>query len=193
LVWNTDLERIRGDLRGWLRYVALTETEWTPALFELEFDKVEIAPRRLLQGRIDLIEEHAGGALRITDHKTGRPPEENRIPQQIGGGEFLQPVLYAMAASAKLGKPVAGARLFYATLRGNYTVLPIRLAPETRESAEMVLDAIDKAIRNADMPAAPRAEACEYCDYLPVCGPYEELRVGLKSRRPELHQIRSVR
>ena len=35
------------------------------------------------------------------------------------------------------------------------------------------------------LPAAPRKKGCEHCEYLPVCGPYEEERVKEKSQ-PEL-------
>ncbi len=193
VVWNTDIERIRGDLRGWLRHVALNENDWTPLHFEYEIKNVEIAEGRLLQGRIDLIEQHTSGVLRVTDHKTGKPPEDNRIPQRVGGGEFLQPALYAMAAQTALERPVREARLFYATLRGNYTAFPIRPSAETQEAVAAILDTIDHALRNGELPAAPRADGCKWCDYLPVCGPYEEQRTSLKPRIPALVEIREQR
>ncbi|WP_216843139.1 PD-(D/E)XK nuclease family protein [Granulicella sp. S190] len=180
IVWKTDMERIRGDLRAWLRHVAANETEWTPIHFEYGFENIAIDRDLLLQGRIDLIEQHISGLLRVTDHKTGKVPE--RVPSEIGGGEFLQPVLYAIAASRSLQRPVQEARLFYSTLRGNFVEFPIRLTPEARKGAESVLHQIDKALRSGDLPAAPRKDGCAYCDFLPICGPYEEERAVRKNQ-----------
>jgi ATP-dependent helicase/nuclease subunit B len=180
IVWKTDIERIRGDLRAWLRHVSANENDWTPIHFEYGFQNVAIDGNLLLQGRIDLIEKHVSGPLRVTDHKTGTPPE--RAPSQIGGGESLQPSLYAMAAAQALQQPVREARLFYSTLRGNYVEFPVLLTPETREAAEGVLHQIDRALRNGELPAAPRKDGCVYCDFLPVCGPYEEERIARKNQ-----------
>jgi ATP-dependent helicase/nuclease subunit B len=182
VVWQTDMERIRGDLRAWLRHVAANENDWTPIRFEYDFRDVAVAGDLLLQGRIDLIEQHVSGSLRVTDHKTGTPPE--RVPSQIGGGESLQPALYAMAAAAVLQQPVAQARLFYSTLRGNYVEFVIRLTPDTRDSAESVLHKINGAIRNGEFPAAPRLDGCAYCEFVPICGPYEEERIARKKQSP---------
>jgi ATP-dependent helicase/nuclease subunit B len=195
IVWKTDMERIRGDLRAWLRHVAANENDWTPIHFEYGFQNVAIARDLLLQGRIDLIEKHVSGPLRVTDHKTGTPPERvpsKPLPYKIGGGESLQPALYAMAAAQALQQPVREARLFYATLRGNYVEFPIRLTPDTRESAEGVLYQIDKALRNGELPAAPRKDGCAYCDFLPICGPYEEERITRKNQA-EIRKLTELR
>jgi CRISPR/Cas system-associated exonuclease Cas4 (RecB family) len=87
-----------------------------------------------------------------------------------------------MAAAQALQQPVREARLFYSTLRGNYVEFPIRLTSETREAAEGVLHQIDKALRNGELPAAPRKDGCAYCDFLPICGPYEEERATRKNQ-----------
>jgi RecB family exonuclease len=190
IVWKTDLERIRGDLRAWLRHVVAYENDWTPIHFEYAFQNVAIDSRLLLQGRIDLIEQHVSGPLRVTDHKTGTPPE--RVPSQIGGGQFLQPALYAMAAAQALQQPVQQARLFYSTLRGNYVEFPVRLTAETRDAAEAVLNQIDRALRNGELPAAPCKDGCAYCDFLSICGPYEEERITRKNQA-ELRKLKELR
>jgi CRISPR/Cas system-associated exonuclease Cas4 (RecB family) len=191
-VWDNGIERVSADLRGWLREVALHNTDWTPVHFEHQFSSIAITDRHLLQGRIDLVEEHADGTLRITDHKTGRPPSDDEV-KQTGGAEFLQPVLYAMAANEDFKVSVREARLFYATLRGSYKVLPVTPDEEARQNATDVLDTIDAALRNGELPAAPRKEACKRCDYVQVCGPYEEQRVALKPPRKDLVRIREIR
>jgi hypothetical protein len=83
-----------------------------------------------------------------------------------------------------LSMPVAEARLFYATVRGNYVEFPIRLTAETRDSAEAVLRQINNALRNGVFPAAPRKDACAHCEFVPVCGPYEEERIARKKQSP---------
>jgi len=190
IVWQTDMERIRGDLRAWLRHVAIHEKDWTPIHFEYGFRDVAVAGDLLVQGRVDLIEKHSNGSLRVTDHKTGTPPE--RVPTQIGGGESLQPALYGMAVSEVLQQPVAEARLFYATVRGNYVEFPIRLTAETRHSAEAVLRQINNALRNGVFPAAPRKDACAHCEFVPVCGPYEQERIARK-KQPPLRKLVELR
>jgi ATP-dependent helicase/nuclease subunit B len=53
----------------------------------------------------------------------------------------------------------------------NLTEIPMPLA---------LLRTIDDAMRNGLLPAAPRKDGCKRCEYLPICGPYEEERVGEK-------------
>jgi CRISPR/Cas system-associated exonuclease Cas4 (RecB family) len=180
---------MRADLRGWLQQAAAS-SDWSPAHAEFEFD-LRLEPEGVcLRGAIDLVERHHGGALRVVDHKTGAMPKDP--PQIVGKGEVLQPVLYAMAAEQALGEGVIGGRLAYATLRQNFRTVDIPLNDFARQRAGEVLRAIDGAIRGGFLPAAPRAEACRHCDYLPVCGPYEEERVGRKSQA-ELRSLKEVR
>ena len=47
-------------------------------------------------------------------------------------------------------------------------------------------------MRNGFLPAAPRKDGCKRCEYLPVCGPYEEERVGEKSQA-ELKDLKELR
>jgi ATP-dependent helicase/nuclease subunit B len=51
---------------------------------------------------------------------------------------------------------------------------------------------IDQAIVNGTLPAAPREDGCKNCEYLPVCGPYEEERVKVKSQA-ELKGLKEMR
>jgi CRISPR/Cas system-associated exonuclease Cas4 (RecB family) len=110
----------------------------------------------------------------------------------VGGGEVLQPALYAMAAEKMLGEPVAFGRLHYSTIAQNYTTVDIALNEWTRRRAAQVLHAIDGAMGDGFLPAAPRKDGCKRCEYLPVCGPYEEERVGEKSQ-PELKALKELR
>ena len=114
------------------------------------------------------------------------------IPQCVGKGEVLQPLLYALAAEQALEENVVTGRLHYATLRSNYREIDITLNEFTRGMAGKALGIIDESLRQGFLPAAPREKACERCDYRVVCGPYEEERSGRKSK-PELKSLRELR
>ena len=85
-----------------------------------------------LRGSIDLVEKHASrDVLRVTDHKTGKAPQ-NR-PQYVGGGAILQPLLYALAAEQLLGQPVESGNLYFCTQRGDFSQVAIPVIPESRQ------------------------------------------------------------
>ncbi|MCU1233154.1 MAG: ATP-dependent nuclease subunit B-like protein [Candidatus Solibacter sp.] len=203
-IWRSEIQGIRADLRGWLQQRALREAEWTPAFYELSFglkdpagrdprsrkEPVELEGGYRLQGSIDLVERRAPGILRVVDHKTGRIPKPK--PDVVGGGEALQPLLYALAAEAMLNEPALCGRLSYATIAQNYAVIDVPVNDWTRRRAQQVLETIDHAILDGALPAAPRKDGCKGCDYLPVCGPYEEERVKEKSQ-VELKKLKELR
>jgi CRISPR/Cas system-associated exonuclease Cas4 (RecB family) len=194
-VWNDEVASIRRDLHGWLHYLARDGAEWRPKFFEFGFgavpgerdvnsvrDEVRLAGGYRLRGAVDLIEEHhAMKVLRVTDHKTGRKPD--RIEKVIiGGGAVLQPILYAMAVEAALGRPVSHGRLFYCTASGSYCEHPIPLNEMTRAAGLEVLQVIDRAVEQGFLAATPTEEACSRCDFRAVCGPDVFRRV---SRKPQ--------
>ncbi len=124
------------------------------------------------------------------DHKTGKPRDPR--PELLGGGEALQPALYALAAEADLGEAVSLGRLWYATIARNYEVIDVPLNEFSRRRALRALAIIDGAIVDGFLPAAPRKDGCKRCEYRVVCGPYEEERVREKPR-PELTHVRELR
>jgi len=144
-----------------------------------------------LRGSIDLVERRGDGALRATDHKTGR--ERVALGEVVAGGEALQPVLYALALEELFpGARVEGGRLYYCTAAGRFGEVSVPLDDAARESAARVARVIDAALARPFLPAAPAEGACRYCDYAEVCGPYEELRTRRKSRA-ELADLESLR
>jgi ATP-dependent helicase/DNAse subunit B len=206
-IWESEIEEIRWDLRGWIRQIVLAPDTvyWTPAWFELAFglrqsrdqdassrhDPITLDTGIQLRGAIDMVEE-AAGFLRITDHKTGKVPAE-RV-QFIGKGEVLQPLLYAQAAEAILGKAAKESRLFYCTENGGYQIMKVPIDDESRATIRKALALIDQSIASGFLPAAPRKDACQYCDYHSVCGPYEELRVRRKPKAnlAALNELREI-
>jgi CRISPR/Cas system-associated exonuclease Cas4 (RecB family) len=195
-VWKSEIEYVRTDLRGWIQQVAASPPDWLPLHFEFAFglaasshrdphsttDEAKILNGIRLRGAIDLIEKHATrDILRVTDHKTGKAPQ-NR-PQYVGGGAILQPLLYALAAEQLLGRPVESGSLFFCTQRGDFSTVSIPLDTPSRQRMARVLETIDNSVETGFLPAAPQTGACAICDYRPVCGPYEEQRS--KRKQPD--------
>ncbi|HVS65515.1 MAG TPA: PD-(D/E)XK nuclease family protein [Thermoanaerobaculia bacterium] len=211
-VWASELDSLRNDLRGWLRRVAEEGAGWRPIHFELGFGlpvgpdrdpasteaPVTVLDRVDVRGSIDLVELDATGErLRVVDHKTGRARDDRDLV--VGGGEVLQPLLYALAAEQLLGEEgrlrVSSGRLFYCTLRGGYRILEVALDLRGRNAIREVLQRVEDAITEGFFPAAPREGACQWCDYRPVCGPHEERRVARKDRAAlePLEELRRMR
>jgi len=205
-VWKDGIDSIRADLREMLRR-ATEEATWVPAHFELSFgltERRERDPRSIdapavldcgiqLRGSIDLVERREGGALRATDYKTGKARAVDGTI--IGGGETLQPVLYALTLEKLFPEQrIDSGRLYYCTSIGEFKEVTIPLDDEARDAAALVAKTVGEALENGFLPAAPAARGCEWCDYRPVCGPYEELRTGPRVKRQDklapLHALR---
>ena len=192
-VWNDGIAAMRTDLREWLRLVS-EDTDWTPHRFELAFglrgddgrdehsidEPVPLDCGIHLRGAIDLVEQAADGTIRVTDFKTGKA----RVAPGtiVSGGAALQPVLYALAAEKLFeNQEVVSGRLWYCTSSGGYKETTVDLDEAARRSAQVLASTLDKRLEAVDFPAAPREGACRWCDYVPVCGPHEEVRNKGKS------------
>lgn len=207
-IWANELEDIRIDLRHWMRQVLKHDSQWLPLHFEFAFgieageerdpasttEPVSVFEEMQIRGSIDLIEKNMqSGKIRVTDHKTGKKPWP--LPEVLGQGEVLQPVLYSLAAENLLKAPVSEGRLYYCTRRGNFYNLRVPFSDDAREKASYLLKVVDQHVRQGFFPAAPRERACLFCDYRPICGPYEELRTSRKKKNPlrMLTQIREIK
>lgn len=196
-VWKDAMEGIAADLREWLRRMP-DEPSWTPAYFELSFglkdrreqdavskdDPVALDAGIQLRGSIDLVERDDSGRLRATDYKTGKVRAKKG--DIIANGEILQPVLYALTIEKLFAGPpqakVVEGRLYYCTTAGDFTKVDIPLSEEARAAARLVAKTIGDSISGGFLPAAPAKDACRYCDYRTVCGPYEEIRTKRKAK-----------
>ncbi len=206
-VWEDGLAHVRADLREWLRRM-VDEHEWVPSHFELSFgltehddgrdaasvkDPVALDAGLLLRGSIDLVETRASdGALRATDHKTGKVRAEQG--SVVSGGEILQPVLYALAVEKILpGRVVTSGRLYYCTSTGDYTPVDVPLDGVARDAVKTVVRAVGDALAKGMLPASPDEGACRYCDFRDVCGPYEPVRIKQKRDPRALPLLKAVR
>ncbi len=193
-VWTDTMDGIAADLREWLRRMP-EEPEWTPAYFELSFglkdrreqdavskdEPVVLDAGIQLRGSIDLVEKDDAGRLRATDYKTGKVRAKKG--DVIASGEILQPVLYALTIEKLFpGTNVKEGRLYYCTAAGDFTKVDIPLDESARAAARLVAKTIGEAISTGFLPAAPAKDACKYCDFRGVCGPYEEIRTKRKSK-----------
>jgi RecB family exonuclease len=207
-VWDDGIDGIRADLREWLRREAESDGRWAPHRFELSFglplgerayadpasvpEAVPVIGDLTLRGSIDLVERHADGRVRATDHKTGKV--RARTDVVVGGGEILQPVLYALACERLLDEPVESGRLYYCAASGGFEERVVPLDATSRAAAAEVAAIVGRALADGFLPAAPAPRACFYCDYRTVCGPYEELRVKRKpaARLADLTRLRAM-
>lgn len=198
-VWENGVATIRADLREWLRRASEDNSEFVPWRFELSFglehrpERRQADPRSVpgavdldcgiqLRGSIDLVERHAAGLLRVTDHKTGKA--DNTAGQLISGGKSLQPLLYALAAEKLFAGEarVTGGRLYFCTSAGRFSEQVVPLDERSRDAAAQVAEAIGDAVSRPFLPAAPQKGQCDLCEYQVICGPYEEIR---SARKPQ--------
>ncbi|MBX3181148.1 MAG: PD-(D/E)XK nuclease family protein [Polyangiaceae bacterium] len=149
-----------------------------------------------LRGAIDVVERREGargGELRATDYKTGQAPRAAELG--LGGGQALQPLLYAEALAALFPtETVVGGSLYYCTRRGGYQRVDVPLSASGQAALKRLSQVIDGAIQDGFLPAAPAPGACARCEFQVVCGPYEELRAGRKDpREPHLVALSELR
>ncbi len=84
------------------------------------------------------------------------------VPAFVGGGKFLQPLLYALAAEKLLGATVESGRLFYATQRGGYQHMEIPANDRARKFLAKLLANIDASIAEGFLPPMPQKDACKH-------------------------------
>ena len=66
---------------------------------------------------------------------------------------------------------------------------------QSTAAATAVAEIVGQALREGFLPAAPAKNACTWCDYKAVCGPYEQVRVERKpaDRLAALARLRGMR
>ena len=203
-VWDDEIAAMQRDLARWLHLMAEGTEGWIPQWFEFGFglhddpgrdassrrDPVTLDGRFILRGSMDMVERHLAGALRVTDHKTGRARWPERMI--VAGGEALQPLLYGLALEAATGQPVVEGRLWFCTAAGEFAERSVPLTETTRRIGLEVLEIVDRAVEHATLAPYPKDGACDWCDFKVVCGTGEERRTARKAagRFPDLDALR---
>jgi CRISPR/Cas system-associated exonuclease Cas4 (RecB family) len=210
-IWLDEVQAIRRDVLEWVRRLPDDQRGWTPTFVEFGFgfgrgegrdaasvrEDVVLEQGWRLHGVIDLVERGTDHTWRITDYKTGR----NRLAETvlINKGETLQPALYAVALERALGGRVMSSRLWYCTTDGGYSQrevpVDVQRNGQARERALEVLATVDRALEVGFLPAAPKEDACTWCDFAAVCGPDAQHRTRRKPKGPlgDLLLLRSQR
>ena len=209
-VWKDAVASIGSDVREQVRRMA-EDADWTPAHFELSFGLKDrraqdatgkdepvaastAASSSAARSTSSSRQHRTTAALRAMDYKTGKV-RAKKDETVIGGGETLQPVLYALTLEKLFPKTkVESGVLFYCTSAGDFTTVHVPLDDEARAAAAMVTKTVGDALQNGFLPAMPKLEkkgsACTWCDFRPVCGPYEEIRTKKKREVKENEEAR---
>ena len=205
-VWDDEMAALERDLARWMQLMAESTDGWVPQWFEYAFglpdrrghdqasrpDPVLVDGRFLLRGSMDMVERHPAGALRVTDHKTGRARWPDRMV--VAGGEALQPLLYSLALEEATGLPVTEGRLWFCTSAGEFQERSVALTETTRRVGRQVLEIVDRAVEQAQLSPCPKTGACRWCEFTAVCGMREEQRTGRKThpRFADLDALRAM-
>lgn len=135
-----------------------------PFFVEYKFDfKINGVP---ITGRIDRIDKTPDGKLWVTDYKTGKALEKERV---LTDGQLT---LYQVACEELLGAPVA--RLSF------YHLPTLKEQIIERHSEDIVSDLRKKVTRVADsitqelFEPLPSEQKCRWCDYKILCPVYQD-------------------
>lgn len=204
-LWEQEMHELHADLDEWLERAA-AETQWEPWLFELSFGlpgrgaqdprsvnhAIKLESGIQIRGAIDLVERHTSGALRATDFKTGKA--RTKIGLVTGGGEVLQPLLYALALEKMFpDSRITGGRLYYCSSQAGFSEVTVPLTAQTRTELTLLIAALDESFDHAAFVAAPTEGRCRYCDYQVICGLGEEDRVRQLRPARDLPRLMALR
>ena len=168
-----EMEALRDDARSFVEMIRADPPDWIALEmpFGMDDGHVEIdaggRPVRV-RGYIDRLDAHGAG-LRVVDYKTGRDYGFDRRSGVYNGGRRLQHLVYSLAASEVLGRPVAGMDYHFPTRRGENRVRSFE-ADDLRGGGDLVATLVE-GVAAGRFPATDNAkEDCRYCDFGEVCG-----------------------
>jgi putative RecB family exonuclease len=152
---------------------------------------IELPDGRVLKiiGKIDRIDRHPDGSLRLRDYKTGKAPRDDG--GFFRGGKQLQIPFYVLAAERLFpGKPVTEAFLDYVDGGRQVAFRPdIAQGAEFRDLLRRLVDLVSRGV------FVQEPTACDWCDFTAVCGPKALLqrRQGIKVRDRTLQEFLRLR
>ncbi|MEK6709047.1 MAG: PD-(D/E)XK nuclease family protein [Nitrospinota bacterium] len=203
--WRLLRASVERQLEGFLRKTYGDDGRaWRVVQTEESFGRRDVPPlavsledgrRLLVSGRYDLLERSAEGEYRFVDFKSGGSgravPKKN---DPLGGGQWLQPHLYARHGREVLGREARiGAAYAFVTERRSYRLFPI--PPEKIEALGPRVDRLlGHFLRAAEagvffpLPSS----ACNHCDFVSICGPERGPRAARKAEAAERVAMREA-
>jgi RecB family exonuclease len=151
----------------------LASTGFRPESFELLLDVEQDERARIgigpvdagVRGRVDRVDRHASGAVRVIDYKAGKARRLENLEARIDQGFRLQLPIYALVVmrSRNLGPEGISA-----------SIRPLRVdsssadrfgfgLAERHERLTAMLDLLGRSIFEGRFPAVPWGDACDYC------------------------------
>ena len=137
---------------------------------------------------------NGGRQLRATDHKAGGEVPPKGV--ELGGGEILQPALYALVLEVLFPEsedpqsPIG--RLDYCTSQGEFSHRDVPLSSGVRRSVELLSGSLGLRLDIGSFQPA-RLDACKECGSLGLWA-HEEFRTGRKDRSSfDIYELRMRR
>ncbi len=181
-------DQIRANLDELLEREVAQADDFVPDRFELMFEKVSFDFARgrslMFRGKMDRLDVAARPRrVRVVDYKSGRYDWEDG--DEFCGGRKVQLAIYVLAAGAAYPKyEVTESRYYYSTAFGRFRTKGIEGSDAARNTLKQVLTTLDDTVAKGAF--APVADACDFCDYQPICGPHREQRAARKKGDPRL-------
>lgn len=190
LSWRRTREDILADLDLFLESDTAyrKDAQATPRAVELAFGIDGAPPLELsllngrsvsFRGKIDRVDDRAGGGLAVHDYKTGKADGYKDIAgvDPVLEGTALQLGVYAEAGIAATGRRPVHSDYWLITSRGGFARLGYEWTAERRTRFVEVADAIVEGIEHGVFPAQPGAydsfwgthDNCGFCPFDRVC------------------------
>jgi RecB family exonuclease len=186
LLWRYERELMRRELVRFFN----EDTEGEPLAAELTFGRAGEQPVVLtlpdgseigFRGMADRVDQLPGGALRVTDYKTGgdwKYRQVNLVIDPVARGRLLQLPLYGLAARERFGQPdtPVESRYWMVAEKADFRRHPVVVDDKTLERLRKVLGVLVDGITGGRFPARPGEENwrggwehCTFCDFNRVC------------------------
>ena len=159
-LWEKDNAVIRRDLIEWYaRDNADHAAGWSPVAAEQGFDDVGLdlasGPIRFA-GKVDRIDHHRDGRVRVTDYKTGSadPYTAQKADSPTGGGRRFQLPVYGLFAQSVGGGDVA-ARYWFVSSKAKFTEIGYAITGSVVDSLRAGVGVVHAAIEAGYFPPMP--------------------------------------
>lgn len=148
-------------------YFETNQHDLNPPLFLEEPFLVKIQDDLEIIGKIDRVQELAGGTVEVIDYKTGKAKDQKYADSS------LQLSIYAMALEQMSGRKVSRLSFYY--LEAGEQISTEVDSARIKKACDKIIDTAQK-IRGGVFPPIPendRFMKCKICEYKPLCPVWE--------------------